>query len=398
MKVAISIPSFYPAMGYGGPIFSSYYSCTELAKLDGIRVAVSTTNADVTGTLPVRCQHWLPMNGFWVKYYPLAGRRRISWAFAAGIKSDFARADVVHIQALFNSETLFALWQARRLGKPVCLSPRGALGEWCLAHGQRFGARWLKQGWLQALIKPLMRNQCWHATSMQERAEILRQFPQAAVVIVPNGIELSEFASPPTLSISEYLQRFAPHGLALAPQSDAPPPKLVVSMGRIQQKKGFDILLQAVAQLQQQGWLIRLLIAGQDEGALTGLQRLCQQLQLNDNVTFVGPLTGVDKSAFLANADLFVLPSHNENFGNVYLESLAAGTPIVASHHTPWQEVEAAGCGLWVDNSVAATAEAMAALLAQPLAPLRAQAKRYAAQYQWPAIARKLNQMYQSQL
>ncbi|MFI3245175.1 MAG: glycosyltransferase [Ferrimonas sp.] len=398
MKVAISIPSFYPAIGYGGPIFSSYYSCTELAKLDGITVAVSTTNADVTGTLPVRCQQWLPMMGFAVKYYPLASGRRISWAFAAGIKSDFTHADVVHIQALFNSETVFALWQARRLGKPVCLSPRGALGEWCLAHGQRFGARWLKWGWLQVLIKPLMQNQCWHATSLQERAEILRQFPHATVVIVPNGIELSEFASPPMLSMTAYLQRFAPQWPLFTPARDEPTPKLVVSMGRIQQKKGFDILLQAVALLQQQGWAIRLLIAGQDEGALTALRQLCQQLQLHDNVAFVGALAGADKSAFLANADLFVLPSHNENFGNVYLESLAAGTPIVASRNTPWQEVEAAGCGLWVDNSVAATAEAMATLLAQPLAPLRAQAKRYAARYQWSAIARNLNQMYQSRL
>ena len=59
--------------------------------------------------------------------------------------------------------------------------------------------------------------------------------------------------------------------------------------------------------------------------------KLIKENNLNNNVFFVGEVLGQDKIDFLANADIFVSPSHDENFGNVYIESLAAGTPIVAS-------------------------------------------------------------------
>nr|QKQ37162.1 glycosyltransferase [Escherichia coli] len=64
-------------------------------------------------------------------------------------------------------------------------------------------------------------------------------------------------------------------------------------------------------------------------------------------------------NCILNAADVFALPSHNENFGNVYLESLAAGTPILASKHTPWSIVEQFGCGQWVNNDEVSVTNAL---------------------------------------
>ena len=160
-------------------------------------------------------------------------------------------------------------------------------------------------------------------------------------------------------------------------------------MGRIHAKKGLDILIKAFREIISHHPDARLLIAGQDEGEQPLLEKLIRELSLEQRVHFTGSLGGQEKVDFLAHADLFVLPSHNENFGNVYAEALAAGTPIVASTHTPWQEVEAQQCGRWVPNTVAATKMAMLELLNRDLQPMSHHAKEYVQRYAWAEVGKQ---------
>lgn len=119
-------------------------------------------------------------------------------------------------------------------------------------------------------------------------------------------------------------------------------------MGRLQKVKGFDILIEALSKLQRDD--VVLLIAGEDFGERKNLEKIIDKFKLNDKVFLVGKIEGLDKIEFLRNADVFALASHHENFGLVYAEALAVGTPVVASTNTPWQNIEINNCGKWVEN------------------------------------------------
>jgi glycosyltransferase involved in cell wall biosynthesis len=171
--------------------------------------------------------------------------------------------------------------------------------------------------------------------------------------------------------------------------------KIIVSMGRLHKVKGFDILIKAFLMVLNTYNDAILLIAGEDVGEKTILEALVKENDLGNKVFFVGEISGQDKVDFLANADLFVLPSHSENFGNVYIESLAAGTPIVASKGTPWHEVKQADCGKWVANTVEDTAQAIVELLEKDREQMRINSKVLALKYDWKNIALQFKALFE---
>ena len=119
-------------------------------------------------------------------------------------------------------------------------------------------------------------------------------------------------------------------------------------------------------------------------------------MNLKDKAFIVGSVDKKEKLCFFANADLFVLPSHNENFGNVYLESLALGTPIIASTGTPWEEVEKYGCGRWVKNSIKDTADAMIDILSKDRELMRTNSINLASKYSWSTVASQFQDLFKS--
>ncbi len=384
MKINLIIPSFYPATVYGGPIFSTLHTCEELAKLDDVEVYVSTTNANMTTRLDVKTNKWQKFEkNFYVKYYNETIINKISLSLLFTLWRDERKVDVVHIQSIFGILTVIALIYANLLAKPILLSPRGSFGGWCIDNGSKF-----KDLWLRFLIKPLVKNVTWHATAEQEKLEIQALFPEAKVAIVPNGIDYEIFQVFNKLTPKKYVKKFTDQEREVS--------KIVVSMGRLQKKKGFDILINSFKKILDAYPDAILLIAGPNEGEQHNLEALTKELDVQSSVFLVGSISGQDKVDFLANADVFALPSHNENFGNVYLESLASGTPIVASTNTPWASVEINKCGKWVKNSEDDTAQAILTLLSEDKDLLGTNAKKYAQQYSWKSIAKKFEVVYSS--
>ena len=373
------IPSFYPAVIYGGPIFSTLNTCKELKK-QGCFIKVCTTNANGNKKLEVLSGKYTCSFGFPVKYYNETIIGKFSASLFVNLWKDIKEVKVVHIQSIFSTPTPIALFYCFLLNKTILLSPRGSLGAWCIGQGSLF-----KKLWLSFLIKPFLKKVTWHATAEQEKQEIICLFGiKQRVEIIPNGIDANEFLGS-NIDQDFFLKQYGVK----------PTEKIVVSIGRIEKKKGFDILIRAIALLNKDFESVKLYIAGPDYGEKATLQSLVSDLNIGNSVTFVGSIKGQEKIDFLGAADVFAMPSHNENFGNVYAEALACGTPIVASTNTPWQEVEEAGCGHWVENTPEKTAVAIESLLNGNRDELRNCSKRYIAKFDWKYIASSFKKVYE---
>jgi glycosyltransferase involved in cell wall biosynthesis len=382
MKVCVIIPAFYPAIVYGGPIISTYHSYEELAKL-GVEVFVATTNANGKKKLEVKPNTPITFSDrFFVKYYDDTVIGMFSWRFVFSVWQDIKGCDLVRVEDIFSTYIPPSLFFARLFRKPVLISARGVLSKWSLRNKRVLA----KKMWLALLIKPFLRFTWWHATSDNERREILELFPLARVVVIPNGVDVAQFGNARRLPGIEYLKKFA--GI------DRQPGKIVVSMGRLHKKKGFALLIEAFGGLVVDFGNATLLIAGEDDGERVNLENLIEQFDLKERVFLVGSLKGQEKAEFLAGANLFVLPSYSENFGNVYLEAMAAGLPIIASKGTPWEQVDRIGCGKWVDCTVDAVRSAMHDILAGDPNGMGTLAKDYAQKCDWSNIAKEFTSVF----
>jgi glycosyltransferase involved in cell wall biosynthesis len=110
----------------------------------------------------------------------------------------------------------------------------------------------------------------------------------------------------------------------------------VLFLGRIVPKKSPELLLEAIARWRRSSAATQpcfLVFAGpsESESYLRTLQADVKQLGLSESVVFTGAVYGDAKWSALADADIFVLPSQNENFGNAAAEAIACGTPVVVT-------------------------------------------------------------------
>ena len=130
--------------------------------------------------------------------------------------------------------------------------------------------------------------------------------------------------------------------------------RIFLFMSRIHPKKGCDLLIEAFSRIANADPNLHLVIAGPDQtGWQTALKKLIQRLEIEDRVTWTGMLSGDLKYGAFYAADVFVLPSHQENFGIVVAESLASGTPVLISNKVNiWREIEGCGAGLVEEDTL----------------------------------------------
>ena len=139
-------------------------------------------------------------------------------------------------------------------------------------------------------------------------------------------------------------------------------------LGRLHEKKGCDLLIEAFAQLaNSSGTSHHLVMAGPcSDGSY--LRRLRERAAAaGDSITFPGMLTGVVKWGALSAADAFVLPSHQENFGIAVAEALACGTPVLISNKINiWREIEGDGAGYVENDDLSGTVNLLRRWVAAP--------------------------------
>jgi glycosyltransferase involved in cell wall biosynthesis len=133
--------------------------------------------------------------------------------------------------------------------------------------------------------------------------------------------------------------------------------KVILFLGRLHEKKGCDLLIEAFAQLGPARSDYHLVIAGPaDDAYLKTLRKQARELGVDEEISWPGLVTGADKWRLLRSAEVFCLPSHQENFGVAVAEALACGTPVIISNKVNiWEEVEADGAGLVCEDTAAGT-------------------------------------------
>lgn len=305
-------------------------------------------------------------------------RFRFSPDFAATLASRIRAGpvDLVHDNGLWLPSNWDAWRTARAQGVPYVLSPRGMVEPRAL-HWRRL----LKRAALALYQRRVLEHtSLFFATSTQEYESLRRLGLRQPVAIIPNGIDL-EF---PESVHGDHATR--------SPERA----RVVLFLSRIHPIKGIGNLLQAWASLNTTGWVLR--IAGPDEdGYLKEVHKMARQLCRARRVEFLGPVPDGRKRDVYNEADVFVLPSHSENFGVVVAEALAHGLPVITTKGTPWQALEEEGCGWWVDIGVqplaAALREAMG-LSDEQRGAMGRRGQEYARRFSWEAIAGEAAAVY----
>ena len=122
--------------------------------------------------------------------------------------------------------------------------------------------------------------------------------------------------------------------------------KNILFLSRVHIKKGINFLIEAASQLSEELKGYTITIAGPgEESYVNELKQMASRLGVADMFRFIGPVFGEGKWKLYQEADLFVLPTHSENFGIVVAEALATGTPVITTTGTPWEELNTKGCG-----------------------------------------------------
>jgi glycosyltransferase involved in cell wall biosynthesis len=385
MRLLHVIPTYLPAWRHGGPAVSVHGLCKALAER-GHQVTVFTTDVHGASTLDVPRAAPVAMDGVSVWYFPVAWPlRRLyrSPALRAALASQLERDrkfDVVHLHSVFLWPTAAAARAAERAGVPYLVAPRGMLVEELL----RRRGRLRKRLWLRLVERrTLARAAGLHATSALEAAEARRlRLPLPPIHLVANGVEDQDWDP----------RREAELGPAVRAALARRP--LLLFLGRLSWKKGLDRLVAALADVPG----AVLAIAGNDEeGYRARLERQAAAAGVAGRIVHLGPVHGADKAALLHGADLLVLPSYSENFGNVVLEAMAAGLPVVVTPEVGLAAVvREHGAGMVAEGDPPRLAAALRCLLAGEEVR-RAMGRRgaaAAARFGWPSLAARMEEVY----
>ena len=377
LRILQVVSAYYPAVRYGGPIRSVHGLCVALARR-GHDVRVYTTSVDGETDLDVPVDRPVEVDGVLVHYFRVPAFRRLWWAPRLGrrLRETMHEFDVVHIHGVFLWPMFAAARAAARARVPYVIAPRGMLIRDLINRK----SRWAKTAWINAVErKSLARAAAIHVTAEIEATELeALGLPTPRVTCIPNGVE----------SLA-----------AWKPISDTPfsrlPQRYVLFLSRISWKKGLDRLITAWQ------WVpdIPLVIAGNDDEAYQPkLVELARSLGLSDRVIFVGPAHDADKWALYSRAQLFVLPSYSENFGNVVAEAMAMGCPVAVTPEVGIASlVESCGAGIVTGGEPREFASAVRDLLESPtrLREMGIRGKQAVRErLSWEAVAQATEQLY----
>lgn len=347
--------------------------CDALARSGGVEVSLLTQSRPNDSAVEAKCPEVVRLTGFSNSRFRLAAGLPMRSELNRLLRENSPK--IIHSHGVWLGVNYWsaAISSAHRI--PLIVQPHGMLAPWALEH----------RAWKKKAALRLFQDAALHgaalmvATSDQEFEDIRGLGYRAPVAVIPNGVDLDSVGR--TMSSAR-----RPEGSE----------RVVLFLGRLHPVKGLPNLLRAWSKVRRIGWRLR--IAGPDEaGHLSELMELAESLELGASVEFPGAVAEVDKFMLYQGADLFVLPSHTENFGVVVAEALAHQVPVITTKGTPWSGLPVQGCGWWIDNDVASIAETLNAALMLGDAERKEMGVRgsaYVHRFGWPSIAKQMSSAY----
>jgi glycosyltransferase involved in cell wall biosynthesis len=278
--------------------------------------------------------------------------RLIPW-----LRANRSRYDAVIVNGIWQFHS-FATWCAlRNSSTPYVTFTHGMLDPW---FRRQYPLKHLKKWiyWPWAEYRVLRDAQAVLFTCDEERRLARQSFWLYRCNEIVVNLGTAKLAGEPELELQQFFDRYP----------ELRHKKLVLFMGRIHFKKGCDLLIEAFAKVMRKHLEWHLVIAGPDQvGWQKKLSHRAEQLGVASRITWTGMLSGTLKWGALRAAEMFVLPSHQENFGIVVAEALAVGVPTLLSDKVNiWREIEGDGAGMVAADTLPGTCELLQSYLDLP--------------------------------
>jgi glycosyltransferase involved in cell wall biosynthesis len=333
MKVLHYVPVYAPAWQFGGPVLSVSQLCEGLVSL-GHEVEIFTSNTGLENNPEIIPNCPTVNNGVTVTYFSnVGGIGGInSPQMEESVKERVKEFDLVHITGIWQPTSYAACHAAKSFDIPYILSLRGALCPYS----------WSQKTFKKALY--YLWREHWnvnnataiHYTAQQEFEECRWLNLPGKPIISPNGLD-TDFWQPNPSGAKQWRRE----------QGFKEDEFLLLNIGRLHHKKGLDLLPHVLERIRDLEWKM-IFVGGDDDGTKDKLVGEFKYLNLLDRVRFLPKCEPKELCTIYSACNLFVLPSRHENFGNVVIESLACGCPVMISDKVGvHREIHQAGMG-WV--------------------------------------------------
>ena len=317
---------------------------------------------------------WVVWNG--IAYSPDLHKRLASY---------IAKCDIVHIHGMWQYPTWYAAMCARKLGRPYVVMPHGSL------EPERLKISPLKKRLSGCFFDRKMLNDaaCVWATAESERLGIEQYGVTAPIEIIPLGLDIERFGN--EVRDEVFLSKM---GVDVHKRT-------ILYFSRITPVKGLDMLADAWQSLSREFHDWQLLIVGPDDrGYAETVKKMFASKCKVGSYVFHPPVYREDKITLLNSIDGFVLPTRSENWSISVAEAMASGKPVVCTKGAPWECLNVAKAGWWVDTSVQGIVCGLRKLMATSEEDRKAigkNARKWICEnLDWSVVSQKMHRCYEN--